>query len=262
MKLELELLDIVEQIEIDPKKGEQISRVSKKRIKELSERARKLAVGHSAPGCASDAFYGISEALKIKGREVAYMATMGLPGGCGEMTRGTCGALVGVSSAIGLSYGLNIKKNDELRKDVKNMVPFYRRRMPKLRYIMFNKILDVVDKVIEKYGDTICADIQFERHGQALDLRDPRIREKWHADIQKCSDVEGDMAAWATEALLKSTRWDERLREWTFPRTEIERGDQFIREEAGFKFPPRFKLGKLLGPTEFGYRRKRKRSKH
>lgn len=264
MRLALELPYVVERIEIFTNQGKQTSKLSKKEIKQFSDKAAQLAAGHSAPGCASDAFFGVSEALKIKGREIAYMATMGLPGGCGEMTRGTCGALLGVSCAIGLSYGLDIKKNNELREDIKNMVPFYRKKMPKLRYIMFNKILDVVDRVTEKYGGTTCADIQFNRHGQALDLRDPRIREKWHVDIQKCTDIESDFAAWGTEAILKSTSWDERLKEWTFPLTCIERGSQFIEEQKGYRLPPRFKPGKYLGPTEFYWQkqlRKRTRKK-
>lgn len=240
LRLNIELPDIREQVEIIPSIGKFISRVPKERVTELVKKARKLAAEHSAPGCSSDAFYGIAEALKIKGRREVYMATLGLPGGCGEVTRGTCGAIIGVSCAIALSFGITEKINDEIRKDVENMVPFYRKRMAKYRYLMFNKINDVIDKVKDKYGGAACADIQFERHGQTFDLRDPRIREKWHADIQQCREIESDITGWATEVLLISTSWDERLREWSSPRTEIERGDQFIREEAGFKLLPRW----------------------
>lgn len=241
MKLKVGIEDVKDKINIYPKKSVQISELSSERVKELSERAKELAVDHSAPGCAVDTFYGISEALKIEGRKPVYMATKGLTGGCGETAWGTCGTLSGAACAISLSYGLDIEKSNELKENEENMVPFYSKSTPKVRQIMINKIDDVADKLIEKYGDITCAKIQFGLYGQALDLRDPRIHEKMHADIQNCSNVEGDVAQWATETLLKSTHWTERLFDWGFPRTVIARGNQFEREEEGFDLSSRFK---------------------
>jgi len=241
LRLAIEIPDIYEQIEIIPRTGELISKVSKKRIEELGKKARELASSYSAPGCATDAFLGIAETLKIKGRDEVFMATLGLSGGCGQMVRGTCGAILGMAMAISLSFGIDKKINDKIRKDIETMVPFYKRRMPKWRYIMFNKILYVIDKVKDKYGGTTCADIQFERHGQTFDSRDPRIRELWHADIQKCREVEGDIAEWGVVSLLESTKWDKGLKEWNLPKEILKRGNQYYEEEEGFKLPPRWK---------------------
>jgi len=241
LKLLVGFKDIREKIEINPKTGELISNVDKKRIEELGRKAREMAASYSAPGCATDAFLGISEALKIEGRKEVFKATLGLSGGCGQMVRGTCGAILGMAMAISLSFGIDKKINDEIRKDLETMVPFYKRRMPKWRYIMFNKILYVIDRVKEKYGGTTCADIQFERHGQAFDSRDPRIRELWHADIQKCREVEGDIAEWGVISLLNSTKWDKGLKEWDLPKKILERGNQFFEEEKDFKLDKRWK---------------------
>lgn len=222
-------------------------KISEKKIKELAEKARKIASETSIPGCATDTFYGIAEALKLKGREAVLTATLGYAGACGESTRATCGAILGAAAAISLASGLTFEKHEELKNDINNMVPFYDRRMPKKRYEDFNRILDVMDKVNEKYGGVTCADIQFEGYGQALDLRDPRIREKWHHDVARyCQELEGDVAAWSVEAILKPSTWDKRLREWDFPRSVIKRnrGRVYERESVGFKFPPRFKPGK------------------
>lgn len=243
MKLQLSIgiKNIREKIEINPRTGELISTVNEKRIEELGRKAREMAASYSAPGCATDAFLGISEALKIEGREEVFKATLGLSGGCGQMVRGTCGAILGMAMAISLSFGIDKKINDEIRKDLETMVPFYKRRMPKWRYIMFNKILYVISRVKEKYGGTTCADIQFERHGQTFDSRDPRIRELWHVDIQRCREVEGDIAEWGVVALLNSTRWDKGLKEWDLPKKILARGDQYFEEEKEFKLQPRWK---------------------
>jgi len=217
-------------------------------IRELSEKAREIAIATSIPGCASDVFWGIAEALQLEGREYVFMATLGYAGGCGESTRGTCGAILGAAAAITLASGLTFEQCMEMKKNPeKYMVPFYSKKMPKKRYEDFNRILDVMEKVQEKYGGVTCADIQFEGYGQALDLRDPRIREKWHKDVAKhCQELEGDIAAWSVEAILRPSKWDKRLREWEFPRSVIkrDRGRVYEKEEKNFKFRPRFIPGK------------------
>lgn len=240
IELAIGVPDVCKKITIFTKTGELISKVDKKKIDQLGKKAREMAASYSAPGCATDAFLGITEALEIKGREEVFKATLGLSGGCGQMVRGTCGAILGMAMAISLSFGIDKKINDEIRKDSETMVPFYKRRMPKWRYIMFNKILYVIDRVKDKYGGTTCADIQFERHGQTFDSRDPRIRELWHADIQKCREVEGDIAEWGVFSLLQSTKWDEGLKEWDLPKEILKRGDQYFKEEEGFDLPPRW----------------------
>jgi hypothetical protein len=217
-------------------------------IKEFAERARKIAVETSIPGCASDVFWGIAEALQLEGREYVFMATLGYAGGCGESTIGTCGAILGAAAAITLASSLTFEKCMKMKENPeKYMVPFYSKKMPKKRYEDFNRILDVMEKVKEKYGGVTCADIQFEGYGQALDLRDPRIREKWHKDVAKyCQELEGDIAAWSVEAILHPSKWDKRLREWEFPRSVIkrDRGRVYEEEEKKFKFHLRFIPGK------------------
>jgi hypothetical protein len=62
----------------------------------------------------------------------------------------------------------------------------------------------------------------------------------WHADIQQCKEVEGDIAEWGVIALLHSTRWDGGLREWILPHKVLERGNQFYDEEQRFDLPSRW----------------------
>lgn len=89
--------------------------MDQQRKKELMEEAYTRSNQYLARwrACAPGTFAAVMDTLGYEGDPVmqeAWKATIGLTGGTGNMTTGTCGAVAGAAAAISLSFGFD--KND------------------------------------------------------------------------------------------------------------------------------------------------------
>ena len=138
----------------------------------------------SCPQCVLAA---VQEVLGVECDE-AFRASYGLAGGGGLMTTGTCGALVGALLLVGLKYG----RPREHFKDG---------QVPKC----FKHSRTVVERFVEEFGGTTCAEVQTKIMGRSYDLWNGRgysafLEAGGHED--KCTRVAGTAAKIVTEFLL------------------------------------------------------------
>ena len=144
--------------------------------------------------------------MELPGRDEAFKAMIGLAGGTGHLTKGTCGALAGAVAAISLSYNLEREEVRRLVNDSGALHP----DDPKIP-IVFQNIYDisaeVARKMEKKYGGILCSEIQFNLYGKTLDISDPKrhweLCDSFPSYPLNCWTVEGDLAQWTVEILLK-----------------------------------------------------------
>ena len=131
---------------------------------------------------------------------------IGLAGGTGHLAKGTCGALAGAAAAISLSYNKGREEVEKIVNDPNEAHP-EDPRIPKFYQEIFDKTADVAKKMQERYGGILCCDIQFKLYGKTLDILDPKrhweLCEEISSHPVNCLTVEGDVAGWTVETLLK-----------------------------------------------------------
>jgi C_GCAxxG_C_C family probable redox protein len=157
---------------------------------EILQKVYDLAFKYEAErgSCPQCVYSAIMETLDI-GNPDTVQAADALAGGGALSAEGTCGALVGglmaISSVVGRTY--------------KDFSAGERRR----RVFMYSKKLD--DKFKEEYGSIICKDVHQKLFGRTFNLMDKDDYaefEKMGAHVDKCPDVSGKTARWATEIIL------------------------------------------------------------
>lgn len=160
---------------------------------EILDRVYDLAFKYEASfgSCPQCVLRAIGEVLNLR-IEDAVKSSHGLAGGTALSGNGTCGALVGGVMAICLVYGRELKNMDKGR--------FLK------SYALAKQLYD---KFVEEFGSCICRDVQNKIFGRSFNLWDPDDFKKFDemgAHRDKCPDVTGKVARWATEILLKESK--------------------------------------------------------
>ena len=135
-----------------------------------------------------------------------FRAMIGLAGGTGHLAKGTCGALAGAAAAISLSYNKGREEVERIVNDPKEFHP-EDPRIPRFFQEIYDKTAEVARKMEEEYGGILCREIQFKLYGKTLDILDPKrhweLCESFSSHQVNCRTVEGEVAGWAVEAMLK-----------------------------------------------------------
>jgi C_GCAxxG_C_C family probable redox protein len=148
--------------------------------------------------CAQCTLLTIQEIFDLAGEEALKAAT-GLAGGIGRSSS-VCGAFTGGVMALGLLYGRD-------RQTMKHPDP-------EVRLNRFREIEDRLDRLIkllagkftEKYGSTICKEIETKLFGRSFDKWNPEERKEkdrlgGHQD--KCPGVVGNATRWIAELIIE-----------------------------------------------------------
>ncbi len=147
--------------------------------------------------CAPTVFAAVMDTLGYSGDHVAgevWKATIGLAGGTGNMSLGTCGAMAGAAAAISFSFGFT---RDDVEKDVMKVL------------VVNSAVAEVGEKMREKYGGIRCVDVQFHNWGKAYILSSPKALAEFLAmsrdgkAMPECQRVTGDLTRWAVEKIIK-----------------------------------------------------------
>jgi len=151
-------------------------------------------------------FAAVAAVTGLRHGDEVFKAMIGLAGGTGHLTKGTCGCLAGAAAAISLAYNLDKGKVLKMLNDPKKLHP-KDPRIPTVFQDIFDKVANVARKVEDKYGGITCADVQFKVYGRTINLLDPRLHrefcEAFSSYPVSCFDVEADVAGWAVEEILK-----------------------------------------------------------
>jgi hypothetical protein len=171
-------------------------------IKRVIIKARELGTTYQGTiiGCSHCTFLAAFDALKKEGIELSsddirdklFTGLMGLTGGVGNCSIGTCGAVNGASFLVSLATNVTIEEN---AKDNSN------------RWLAFYDVKKYVcDRFIERWGAITCREIQIKNFGMAFDSRQPKrskelfaaAKEKGCRNPYDCTIAIG--AGWAAEA--------------------------------------------------------------
>jgi len=154
--------------------------------------------------CAQCTLLTIQEIFDSKSEEALKAAT-GFAGGIGRSSS-VCGAFTGGVMALGLLYG----------RDGRTM----KHPDPEVRLNLFREIEDRLDRLIkrlaerfmEKYGSTICKDIETKLFGRSFDKWNPEERkekDRLGGHIDKCPGVVGNATRWAAELIMDEQAKDD-----------------------------------------------------
>jgi C_GCAxxG_C_C family probable redox protein len=154
---------------------------------------RGFAGEHDVRGCAQCALAAVQDALKIR-NDYVYKSASGLAGGGGERIDGLCGGYSGGIIAMSMFFG-RTRPEEATKKGRAD------------KYMSFRMASDLHDKFIEKYGTVLCCEIHKKIFGRAFDLHDDEQKQMFrdagaHELPDKCCDVIGNGARWATELIL------------------------------------------------------------
>ncbi|OPL12762.1 MAG: hypothetical protein AVO39_11305 [delta proteobacterium MLS_D] len=145
--------------------------------------------------CAPTVFAAVMDTVGYDGDPVVqeiWKAVIGLTGGTGNMSIGTCGAMAGAAASVSYSFGYSM---DDLR-DITKMLA------------VNSAVAEVGEKMKARYGDITCQEVQFKHWGKSFRLTDPRALKEFAAltggdDARtECREVTGDLARWAVEAII------------------------------------------------------------
>ena len=143
--------------------------------------------------CAPGTFLAVMDTLGYEGDpdlDKYWLAAIGLVGGTGNMSTGTCGAMAGAAMAIGLSFELEKSDAMDMMKTMS----------------VLNAVAEVGKKVQEKYGDITCQEIQFNLTGVSYRFSHPEGMKKYMEESIKgpaCLELNGDIARWTVEKILE-----------------------------------------------------------
>jgi hypothetical protein len=150
-------------------------------------------------GCAPGVFAAVMETLGYEDDPVVngiWKATLGLVGGTGNMSVGTCGAMAGAAMAISYSFGFT--KED--LKDPEGMKQMIR---------VNGAVAEVGKRMQEKYGHIQCQEVQFHHWGKSYRTSNPKAMQEFmslseHESFRAaCQEVTGDRARWTVEKILE-----------------------------------------------------------
>jgi len=156
-------------------------------IKKAFELGKKYE--QKCTGCAQTAIAAIFDSLDIWNDDV-FKAASGLADGLGLTGDGSCGALVGSSMVIGYLFGREKQDFPNITKPMKS----------------YGLVKELHDKYVEKYGTCRCYDVQKRGLGRTYNLWDPKeMKEAFSSGmLDYCSTIVGEVAAMATEIILKN----------------------------------------------------------
>jgi len=150
-------------------------------------------------GCAPGVFAAVMETLGYEDDPVVngvWKATLGLVGGTGNMSIGTCGAMAGAAMAISYSFGLT-------KEDLKD--PEGMKQMIKVNGV----VAEVGKKMQEKYSHIQCQEVQFHHWGKSYRTTNPEAMKEFmslfsNPEIRAaCQEVTGDLARWTVKKILE-----------------------------------------------------------
>ncbi|MEM2146618.1 MAG: C-GCAxxG-C-C family (seleno)protein [Candidatus Jordarchaeaceae archaeon] len=169
--------------------------IDKKILDEAYRRGHKYLT--KLHGCAPTVFAAVMDTLGYENEppiNEAWKATIGLTGGTGNMTIGTCGAMAGAAAAISYSFGFT---REDIEKDYKKMLK------------LCSVVAEVGEKMKERYGHIQCQEVQFHHWGKAYRftnlkaaLEFTKIWQETKGEFE-CQKVTGDLARWAVEKILE-----------------------------------------------------------
>jgi hypothetical protein len=169
------------------KKEEQI-------VQKAREYAKEALVKYN--GCCQGTFIGVCDALGLQYSSDTFKALVGLSGGVGRLSAGSCGAVCGGAAAIGLALGV---EPEVLEKSLEKG-----EGRSEEQEEVYRIIIDFGRKFLEEYKGLSCRDVQFKLFGKSFDISNEKILEEF-AKIrdEACPEAVADGAAWATEQILK-----------------------------------------------------------
>jgi hypothetical protein len=164
----------------------------------LAEAARRGEEYTASCGaCAPAVFTAIMETLGYGGdpmmREVCK-ASIGLTGGLGCMSVGTCGAVAAASLAMSLSFGFS---REDIEGDMAKM------------FAVNTAVAELGKRVQERFGHIQCQEIQFSQWGKSFRFTNPDALAEFVAFSQdersgfKCNRLAGTVSAWTVESIMK-----------------------------------------------------------
>ncbi|MEM1659500.1 MAG: C-GCAxxG-C-C family (seleno)protein [Candidatus Jordarchaeales archaeon] len=170
-----------------------------KKLSDLLDEAYRKGYEYLARwrACAPTVFAAVMDTLGYAGEKIVdevWKATIGLSGGTGNMTLGTCGAMAGAAMAISFSFGFT---RENVEKNVAKVL------------VVSRAVAEVGEKMREKYGGIRCVDVQFHNWGKAYILSNPKSLAEFLTlakngkAIPECQNVTGDLARWAVESVAK-----------------------------------------------------------
>jgi mannitol-1-phosphate 5-dehydrogenase len=156
----------------------------------MAQRAYELGFEYERTyhGCGQCALAAALDAMDMFDEGVFEAATP-IAGGLGQCGDATCGALTGVSLAIGLTFP---RRRDNFGGDREN------------KYRTFAMVEQLVERYKERYGSIRCHDIHRQLFGRAYDLRSESERVAFDAagaHEDKCTSVVAQAAKWAVEII-------------------------------------------------------------
>jgi hypothetical protein len=146
--------------------------------------------------CAPAAFGAIVDALGYRGDPViegAWKASIGLTGGTGFMSIGTCGAVAGAAMAVGLAFDYG---REDIGGDMMKM------------FAVNNAAAEIGKRVQESYGSILCQEIQFHHWGKSFRFTHPKALMEFaafSADEKsgfKCRKLAAAVSRWTVEYIL------------------------------------------------------------
>ena len=148
--------------------------------------------------CAQCTLLTIQEIFDLAGEEALKAAT-GFAGGIGRSSS-VCGAFTGGVMALGLLYGRD-------RQTMKHPDPEVRlNRFREIEERLDRLIKKLAERFTEKYGSTICKEIETKLFGRSFDKWNPEERKEkdrlgGHQD--KCPGVVGNATRWIAELIIE-----------------------------------------------------------
>jgi C_GCAxxG_C_C family probable redox protein len=148
--------------------------------------------------CAQCTLLTIQETFDLEGEEALKAAT-GFAGGIGRSSS-VCGAFTGGVMALGLLYGRD-------RQTMKHPDPEVRlNRFREIEERLDRLIKKLAERFTEKYGSTICKEIETKLFGRSFDKWNPEERKEkdrlgGHQD--KCPGVVGNASRWIAELIIE-----------------------------------------------------------
>jgi len=146
--------------------------------------------------CAPGAFAAVMDTLGYEDDPVlndVWKATIGLTGGTGSMTIGTCGAMAGAAMAISYSFGFTKEELDD----------------PEKMLNVASVVAEVGKEMQDKYGHIQCQEVQFHHWGKSYRFTNPEAMQEFmslSADESfraACQEVTGDLARWTVKKILE-----------------------------------------------------------
>lgn len=137
------------------------------------------------PGCAETTFAIVADAMGLQNADV-FSAVIALSGGIAGLGTGSCGAIAGAATAIGLMAKVS---PDDLKCN------------PKLQDEIFRRTALVAEAFENKYGGLSCLDVQTKLYGRSFDLRTTEGRREFDNNEKKCAEVCNNAASWAIEVI-------------------------------------------------------------